>query len=266
MSCCSLRNRLVGSGRGRLGELDLVDPDPQEILPVPVRPPVHLALLGLEDPDLGAADGPHQGGADQRALDQRAAHPEAPLALAADHEDAVETDRVPVTGRNELDVEHVSGGHPVLLATTLDHCVHKRSSPSQTKTRGRQTLPRKEGSVNFGSAAPPTAHRAGRTAYTIQGQAQRIGRWHEPTFSSGSASPLRLCWPVASMPLCCRCSTSWMTRTRRSRSRSTSVSRSSFGPTAGGWRRAKKCTPTRLSTACESKARTTVPSSSAARS
>src|SRR5262249_41439256 len=108
-----------------------VDPDPQEVLPVPVRPPVLLALLGLEYPDLGAAHGPHQGGADRRALDQRIAHSEAPLALALppDHEDTIEADRVPLAAfadSDELDVEHVPGGYPVLLPTTLDHCVHER--------------------------------------------------------------------------------------------------------------------------------------------
>src|SRR5439155_5930559 len=85
--------------------------------------------------DLRAADGADEGGRDGGAGKNRAADLEA--VVVGDHQDLVEPDRAPGLSRlgEELHVEDVAGRDAILLATTLNHCVHERCSESRQQRR-----------------------------------------------------------------------------------------------------------------------------------
>src|SRR5687767_9361845 len=85
-------------------------------------PPVLLALLLLEDADLGAAGLGQRQAAHHRAVERRAA--DADAAVAADHEDPRELDLLAGGCHAPLDLDRVARRHPILLAAGLDDRVH----------------------------------------------------------------------------------------------------------------------------------------------
>src|SRR5690606_15536230 len=85
---------------------------------------IALALLELEDHDLVTAmvTGDRRG--DGRAVNDRGADLRG--AVAADHEDAIESDLASLIAREALDGDRVTLGDAVLLATGLDDRVLRR--------------------------------------------------------------------------------------------------------------------------------------------
>src|SRR5262249_41485315 len=69
--------------------------------------------------------------------------------VAGDHENPVESERRAVARlAEELDVDHVARGDAVLLTATFDHCIHRKTLPESSKTRGRRKVPQVAPQVN----------------------------------------------------------------------------------------------------------------------
>src|SRR5262245_51121953 len=105
-----------------LGQLDLVDTDSVQVLPVPGGPAIGRTLLLLEHADLRPQHFAHQGGGHRSSLQGTAE----PGTIVPHHrKNTVEAEGLPIFGAGEeLDVDHVARGDAVLLTTTFDHCIH----------------------------------------------------------------------------------------------------------------------------------------------
>src|SRR5262245_13747583 len=97
---------------------DLEHPHRRDLLTVAVPATVALAALLFEDADLLGAAVRDDLAAHARALDQRGA--DADGAVAGGEQHLAELDRVTDIARETLDVDQVSGGDAVLLASGAD--------------------------------------------------------------------------------------------------------------------------------------------------
>jgi len=119
------QGRSLEHERARALDVDRVDLERRLILSVPPGLPVVLAVLELEDAHLVVAHLAHnrandRGRGHRRGSDLRAT-------VSRDHEDFGEGDLVAHGTHQTLNVDRFARLYSVLLATSLDDCVHRRS-------------------------------------------------------------------------------------------------------------------------------------------
>src|SRR5215813_2339846 len=115
---------------------DLGDAEDREVLAVAVLAAVVVPALLLEDQHLVALALGDDGGADAGAAYERGA--DGDLVAVAEHQDLAELDDLAGSAGQALDLDHVVGGDPVLLAAGADDCEHFTEAEQCAKgMRGR---------------------------------------------------------------------------------------------------------------------------------
>src|SRR5215813_7958442 len=122
-------------GLGAVGQ-DLGDAQDREVLAVAILAAVVVPAVLLEDQHLVALALGDDGGADAGAAYERGA--DGDLVAVAEHQDLAELDDLAGSAGQALDLDHVVGGDPVLLAAGADDCEHFTEAEQCAKgMRGR---------------------------------------------------------------------------------------------------------------------------------